>query len=320
MDDLLKKPNKIIYIAGYGRSGSTLLERVLQLQPEIHAGGELVNFFDYYSSQHNLCTCGQPFISCSFWGGVARQLEQEGFPVQDYPYFSKLRRKCEAALSHGGALFRSGYHQEYIRLTTAFFKAVFSQLKAPRHILTDSSKTAFAEFRRPENIYQLKGFKIKAVHLVRDPRGVVWSMQKGLNRDLEAGRSHRKPLIWLRAVMGWIRANRTADSLRTVLGKMDCCLIQYEDLAVNPMQTLERLQAVLEINLGRSINIAAKVMQGQVTKAPAAHQLAGNRMRFNPDLTIKLDSTWKQRLGPAHNKLIIALAGPLMRKYGYLTR
>ena len=238
--------------------------------------------------------------------------------MQDYPDYSRLRRKCEAVMSHGGALFRGGYHQEYTRLTTAFIKAVFNQLNASRNILTDSSKTAYAEYRRPENIYQLKEFKIKAVHLVRDPRGVVWSMQKGLNRALEAGRSRKALLPWMRAVMGWIRANKAADRLRPILGNNDCTLLRYESLAANPVLELQRLQAVLEIDLGRSISIAAKAMQGQIIRMPAAHQLAGNRMRFSQDLTIKLDSAWEKGLRPARIKLIKALAGPMMRKYGYL--
>ncbi|MFW6224020.1 MAG: sulfotransferase [Bacteroidota bacterium] len=70
---------EIIYIAGYGRSGSTLLERLLQCQPAFQACGEMSNFFKIYGSAQTLCSCGQSLEHCEYWRNVAKDFLLKGF-------------------------------------------------------------------------------------------------------------------------------------------------------------------------------------------------------------------------------------------------
>ena len=60
---------RIIYIMGPGRSGSTLLERVLNSAPTAFALGEFRNF---WCMEHKdlICSCGSPVLRCSFWNEV----------------------------------------------------------------------------------------------------------------------------------------------------------------------------------------------------------------------------------------------------------
>src|SRR3954453_3522671 len=62
---IMKK--KIIYIAGYSRSGSTILDIMLSSHPEIFGTGELGNLFDYWSEGIRTCTCEQIYNRCPFW-------------------------------------------------------------------------------------------------------------------------------------------------------------------------------------------------------------------------------------------------------------
>ena len=50
--------NKIIYIAGYGRSGSTLLARILGSHENIFTVGELINFLNLVNIDDSICSCG----------------------------------------------------------------------------------------------------------------------------------------------------------------------------------------------------------------------------------------------------------------------
>src|ERR1700721_2843331 len=51
----------VVYIAGSGRSGSTLLERAL---------GELIDLSRQVAAQGERCGGGEPFAQCPFWSRV----------------------------------------------------------------------------------------------------------------------------------------------------------------------------------------------------------------------------------------------------------
>ena len=67
-----QKKIKILYITGTGRSGSTLLNRLLDLHPRIFGVGEIFHLDAYY--MHNdLCSCGQPVRECPIWSRVVKK-------------------------------------------------------------------------------------------------------------------------------------------------------------------------------------------------------------------------------------------------------
>ena len=55
---------KVLYIAGVGRSGSTLLERMLGAVPGSVNTGELNAIFSRVATQDQRCGCGEPFSAC----------------------------------------------------------------------------------------------------------------------------------------------------------------------------------------------------------------------------------------------------------------
>jgi len=69
---------KIIYIAGLGHSGSTMLDMSLGTLPEVVGLGELKTLLDdttrmrHFSS---VCSCGKPAIECSFWKELPQLLK-----------------------------------------------------------------------------------------------------------------------------------------------------------------------------------------------------------------------------------------------------
>ena len=56
----------IIYIGGFGRSGSTAIELALEKEFGFFSGGELINAdrADYSSMP---CSCGANITNCTFW-------------------------------------------------------------------------------------------------------------------------------------------------------------------------------------------------------------------------------------------------------------
>ena len=66
-------PPQVLYVGGWGRSGSTLLSHLLGRLPEMVAVGELRYVWQAGVSGNELCGCGQPFDECPFWVAVGEE-------------------------------------------------------------------------------------------------------------------------------------------------------------------------------------------------------------------------------------------------------
>ena len=66
-------PPVIVYIAGSGRSGSTLLERVIGAIPGQVNVGELIDLPRRVAVDDEICGCGEPFSRCPFWTAVGQR-------------------------------------------------------------------------------------------------------------------------------------------------------------------------------------------------------------------------------------------------------
>src|SRR4051812_48764894 len=61
---------KVLYVGGSGRSGTTLLDRMLGQVPGVWSTGELARVWDNGLRDNELCGCGEPFWECAFWREV----------------------------------------------------------------------------------------------------------------------------------------------------------------------------------------------------------------------------------------------------------
>ena len=60
----------VVYLSGFGRSGSTLVERMLGAAPAWVNVGELVDLARSVARTDELCGCGEPFSRCPVWTQV----------------------------------------------------------------------------------------------------------------------------------------------------------------------------------------------------------------------------------------------------------
>src|SRR5438270_11044874 len=88
---------KVLYLAGTGRSGSTLLARILDRNDGVFAAGELRYFWQRGLLEDRLCGCGEPFSRCPFWSEVMERafagedaLDAQGV-VAHHPALARLR-------------------------------------------------------------------------------------------------------------------------------------------------------------------------------------------------------------------------------------
>ena len=77
-------------------------------------------------------------------------------------------------------------------------------------IIVDSSKSARNTCGRLPAFHGA-GIPVKGLHLVRDPRAVMWSIQRGSNRRLERGESAKLPGGMARGLVSWCLVNAGVD-------------------------------------------------------------------------------------------------------------
>ena len=63
---------KLVYIGGFGQSGTTLFEYLLTANPDVVACGEIANGFEGRSGRELMCSCGKLTGDCPIWGVFAR--------------------------------------------------------------------------------------------------------------------------------------------------------------------------------------------------------------------------------------------------------
>jgi hypothetical protein len=302
----------VIYIAGAGRSGSTLLELLLASGDGVVAGGELTYFWQRGVLENQLCGCGQAFTQCGFWREVAQALESD---VERAQRRSALRDRCMAfsALprliwpSLQGPGFEADlgeYRQSMERLYAALSRV------AGRPVVIDSSKYPSEAFL----LGSMEGVAPLLVHLVRDPRGVVYSWQKKKRRPEIHWTTAFMPRYSTVKILGaWALFN----SLCGVLRRTFPCgvLVRYEDLVADPERELRRILDCV----GRADGRVG--VDGDRVTLETAHTVSGNPMRFRTgELQIREDAEWRTSMSAWKQALISVLMWPWLLAYGYYRR
>lgn len=299
----------MVYVIGAARSGSTLLDTILGAHPQIESLGELCNLVRHGWLWGEYCACGEPGIACPFWCDVRREWTRRVGPGHLKEYDALLRRVewsrqwwIDLAGRTPPPEFRC-----YASWTAALLQAI--RVASGRPILVDSSKLR----SRGRALAWVPGLDLRLIHLVRDVRGVVWSIQKRLARDPRGGlpRGTTPRPTW-RTALGWSVANLQAERVCRRLPRRRSLRVRYEDLVANPLGTLGRIGAAIGVDLS---DVARRLAQGQPIRV--GHPIAGNRMRMAGAVRLQPDLHWQRNLSSSDRWLCLAFSGALMRRYGY---
>ena len=103
---------KILYIAGYGRSGSTVLNIILGNHSSITSVGELSFLPEDWTNHHRVCSCGAPYHTCEFWKDL--YLDQPPNPELLLPAADEVRKLVVRQLG-ATALFSAKFRENAAR-------------------------------------------------------------------------------------------------------------------------------------------------------------------------------------------------------------
>jgi hypothetical protein len=185
--------------------------------------------------------------------------------------------------------------------------ALLEQVGGAYAVMVDSSKTVWGSVVVPFRLRRKLGQDFRLVHIVRDPRGVCWSLLK------RAERSGKRPLAAVRcswSTLGWSVANIACEFFGWKYPD-HYIRVRYEDLARSPREVMTSLfQQLLSDAEWRCENIGTKDNR---------HQLYGNRMRWQKLslVDIQEDDAWRTATPPAYRRLVAGLSSALRGRYGY---
>jgi hypothetical protein len=291
-----------VYIAGYGRSGSTLLDMLFDQMDGVFGAGELTHVFTDWRLR-NRCSCGEALVDCDFWSQVFPLWEREGYPNEEAEI---LTRRVEISRLH-----RSGWRprrrlmNRYGPVWRAMFQAIRTVSSAST--IVDSSKTMGLMARRQAALTTELGGDVATVQLVRDPRAVFHSVAKGRGPSVGAPRRRPQGAVLLGSAT-WSLANSSAASNRRQASRSS--LVKYEDLVQRPHDVMTRLAVALGIE-GIAPSLRLPLEPG--------HGVRGNRMRRSGVASLQADDEWlTSELGTLH-RIASAIAWPVAIRYGYNT-
>lgn len=301
----------VVYISGYGRSGTTVLDIALGQHPRIFGAGELTALTRHVWVNNEYCACGCQVRDCPSWSRIidlwVGDRDREVFLRR----YRALQGRVEGLLNAMPVFRRAGASaralEAYGKDTARLFAAIAAV--SGRDIIVDSSKMPGRAFA----LAAVPGIAVHVLHVVRDGRGVAWSLLKRYDRDVKAGLQREvKPRSLVRTATRWGLVNLATEALGSHLEPGRFVRVRYEDFTADPPGVLGRIGRSLGIDLGP---IGADLQRGQPAKP--AHQIAGNRLRMQGSINLVRDETWRSDMPAGKRAVFNGLCGWLLKRYGY---
>ena len=304
---------QVIYIAGAGHSGSTVLDISLGNHPEIASVGELhkLHRSGWRRAENRRCSCGRAVDACEFWSAVRVGWESRvgGDRLERY---IGLQRRYESSIRCWPRLLRDSRRRApafaaYVDMTAALYEAV-SEVSGKPAVVDSSKKPS-----RPFALASSDRLDLKVLHLIRDGRAVVWSQLKPRAKNVEAGipEDHAGTPAW-RTSMGWAIRNVECDRLARRLGPGRITRVFYERFTSSPEAALGELGGFL----GRDLSdLGRRLADGE--RLPVVHLVAGNALRMAGGIVLRPVSDWQSKLPAGARRTFWRIAGRIAQRYGY---
>lgn len=286
---------KVLYLGGWGRSGSTLLGALLGEIDGWLAAGELFCLFEPGAS----CGCGQLAEECEFWRRVVDRAEREVGPIDGAQLIERQKRRVSPkrvpSILWGGAGADVG---RLSAVTWALYRAAAAESDAD--VVVDTSK-------HPGQAAMLSASpELYLLHLVRDPRatGYSWSrrQREGLRGQAVSAATGR-----------WLEWNLLTELVARRMPDTRTLRVRYEDLVAAPGATLTRIAGLVGAKL------PDELLRGNVARLGPNHILGANPSKFRTgDVPLVPDTEWGTGLDATTRRLITGSTWPMMLRYRYL--
>jgi hypothetical protein len=299
--------NRIIYIGGSGRSGSTLIQSILGSNPGFLCIGEVQHIWKYLSWANVKCSCNNLIQECTFWSQVLKRSGITG--EEDYLRLAQLSNtynRTRRIISLERKVDNTRY-RELLDATQELYSAIGEV--AGENVLVDSSKT-------PSHLYLLTNIRtldIRLFHLVRDPRGVAYSWKHRRKQKIALtgidAKMDQRPMV--ATTLRWMYENYYTDKWRTSANGYT--LLRFEDFIHFPYETLKKSLDELELQ-----EIPIQILNDEVIELTEEHSIGGNPDRFiRTKIKISSKEEWRDVIHPFARLVLGLLSSPMLFRYGY---
>lgn len=304
----------VLYIGGLGRSGSTLLDRLLGQLPGFVSAGEVVHLWERGVGADELCGCGRHFSECPFWTEVGRAAFGPGSWAAIAPSMHERRllvdrnrfipKLAVPALFPGYARRMRGYARDLGQL----YRGI-SQVSGCGVVVDSSKHSSLAYLLR-----HVPGIDLRVVHMVRDGRGVVHSWGKQVRKPEVVGDVAYMPVYSpTRSATLWSVHNALVGGLARF--GVPSIVVRYEDLVRDPRPEVDRVLTLAGVD---PATVRTDFLGPDWVELAPTHTVAGNPMRFKRGrLQLRADEEWRTSMGTRERRLVSALTWPLAARYGY---
>jgi sulfotransferase family protein len=302
---------KVLYVAGLGRSGSTLLGNVLGQVDGFVSVGELRSIWEHGLLLNKVCGCGAPFEECGMWQPVLDEAFGDMSRV-DPRRMIHLRESWTRTKHIPLMLFPPGrwlvkrHLAEYLAILDRLYRAV--QTATGSRVIVDTSKFPSYGFA----LGMVPSIDLHVVHLVRDPRAVAYSwLRRRLHPDPESPEYMplRSPAA---SSLRWIARNLATEAFWRSSPKR-YLILRYEDFVAEMQATIARV-----LELVREEPISLPHVAEHEVKLGTNHNIWGNPSRLQTGtVEIRPDREWVSRVKPGDRRLVTSLTFPLLIRYGY---
>lgn len=277
----MKNKRQIVYIVGYGRSGSTVLDLALSAIADNAIGlGEVGSLISRVSLPRIGCSCGLVYRDCPVW-------EEASEFILSLP--KTLVRSFVLHDSLLGLFSRSDAHAY-----GEFWDKILSLREAQTHrfasVMIDSTKTAYLNMFRPLRLVRSGRFEVFIVHVHRPLFDVLHARARGSNAKLSGkladtswGQTFFDSLWPIRTVLGWCFANLVA-----AIVKRSKKFAGYVDVEFSEIEESAEECAVRVLN--RANSVLSTVIPFHRTADGFAHPdhiVEGNRLAANGSVFIR---------------------------------
>lgn len=306
----------VLYVIGWGRSGSTLLGNLLgELDGFFHAG-ELRTIWARGLRGKRLCGCGVPLDECPFWNEVLahgfaapgersepRRVAELQRQVLRGRYTPRLLRQLDGHRPPWPAL------DAYASIATRLYQAI-AQVTGARVIVDSSKRPADAML-----LGLLADVQPSFVQLVRDPRAVAYSWRRHKGSPGEGRREEMLRYGTVTSSRNWLWVNAAAEAVRR-RHEDRSVLLRYEDFARWPRATVELIAGLAGEHPGQ-----LPFIDDHTALLGANHTAGGNPNRLTDrPVAIREDDEWVTHQSMVDRLVATAISSPLLRRYGYPLR
>ncbi|MDG4767154.1 sulfotransferase domain-containing protein [Solwaraspora sp. WMMD406] len=307
---------KVLFIAAWGRSGTTVLDNILNSHESVFSVGELTYIWSRGLRQRRPCGCGAPFPECPLWQQILRVAYDDDPPSA--AEVSALQRRS-LRIRHTPTILRTRNNpdvERYRGLIGRLYRAVADVTGAT--LIVDSSKS-------PADAALLSGVdgvEPYLLHVVRDPRAVAfsWSRPTSHHDASTPGLTHRHGPV--DSSVSWLGWNLLIEGTARTYPRRHRRL-RYEDFLAEPRNTVEELLRFVGLpdsvgSAPASDPFAGPFADQRTVSLRPNHTVSGNPSRFRTgEVSLRRDDRWLDQQDRRQRLISTLVSLPLLPRYRY---